>query len=334
MVNQGSGIGLSITQEFVKLHGGTIEVESQPGKGSTFIFRLPVHDIRRDQDDDELNGLIAESESTEESALGNVDKPLLLLVEDHEDFRVYLKDNLKNQYTIIEAANGKQAFEKAVSVVPDLIVSDVMMPELNGVELCKRIKADARTSHVPVILLTARTAQEQQIEGFQSGASDYITKPFSFEILESRIQNLINQRRIGHQQFQKHLDIKVSEIEVASMDEKLISTAVQLVEDNLTNSNFSVEELSRMLGMSRVHLYKKLFSLTGKTPIEFIRLIRIQRAAQLLVKSDLNVSEVAYQVGFNYPKYFARYFRDVHNMLPSEYAAVHRQKKTSTPKDS
>jgi signal transduction histidine kinase/ligand-binding sensor domain-containing protein/DNA-binding response OmpR family regulator len=326
IVNQGSGIGLSITQEFIKLHGGSIEVESELGKGSTFFVKIPVVDILSelnlqpvewDLESDEL-------EATQEKQPTGDTKPSLLLVEDNEDFRSYLKDNLKAQYTIIDAANGRQGLEKALSFIPELIVSDIMMPEMDGVELCKRVKEDSRTSHIPVILLTARTAPEQEVEGFQSGANDYITKPFSFEILESRIHNLLNLRSLGHKQFQKHLDIKVSEIEVASVDEKLIQDAVQLVEDNLVNKDFSVEEMSHMLAMSRVHLYKKLHSLTGKTPIEFIRFIRIQRAAQLLTKSNLTVSEIAYQVGFNHPKYFTKYFREVYKMLPSQFMAANR----------
>jgi signal transduction histidine kinase/ligand-binding sensor domain-containing protein/DNA-binding response OmpR family regulator len=330
VVNQGSGIGLSITQEFVNLHGGTIRVESEVGKGSTFIVKIPIVDIHADFIDDEVDMDIGPDElgvSTNGLSENGRVKTSLLLVEDNEDFRNYLKDNLKDQYAIIEASNGKQGLEKALALLPDLIISDVMMPELSGVELCKKIKEDPHTSHIPVILLTARAAREQEIEGFHSGANDYITKPFSFEVLESRIQNLLNLRSQGHKQFQKHLDIKISEIEVASVDEKLVRDAVKLVEDNLVSKDFSVEEMSRMLGMSRVHLYKKLYSLTGKTPIEFIRFIRIQRAAQLLEKSNLTISEVAYQVGFNHPKYFTKYFRDLYDVLPSQYAASKRQGK-------
>ena len=334
MVNQGSGIGLSITQEFVKLHGGSIDVESQVGKGSTFIVKLTLYDIHTPPVIDDIDSLLSTDDGEPGTDLNDgATKPMLMLVEDNEDFRAYLKENLKQHYTIVEAANGQLAFEKAISIVPDLIVSDIMMPGWDGVELCKRIKADNRTSHIPVILLTAKTAHEHELEGFQSGANDYITKPFSFDVLETRIQNLLNLRNQSHKQFQKHLDIKVSDIEVASVDEKLIQNAVKLVEENMGNSDFSVEELSRMLAMSRVHLYKKLFSLTGKTPIEFIRFIRIQRAAQLLAKSNLTVSEVAYQVGFNHPKYFARYFRDVYNMLPSQYVSQNRQSKANAPKD-
>ncbi|MFZ6009286.1 MAG: response regulator transcription factor, partial [Bacteroidota bacterium] len=193
--------------------------------------------------------------------------------------------------------------------------------EMNGIELCRKIKTDQRTSHIPIILLTARTAEEQKLEGFDTGANDYITKPFNFEILQARIKNLIAQRERLQKMFQKQIDVKASDVAVTSLDERLIQKAIKVVEDHMANPEFSVEEFSRELGMSRVHLYKKLLSLTGKSPIEFIRTIRLQRAAQLLKKSQLTVSEIAYQVGFNNPKYFTKYFKEQFNVLPSLYAS-------------
>jgi DNA-binding response OmpR family regulator len=255
---------------------------------------------------------------------GQQHKPVLLLVEDNEDFRFYLKDNLKFQYKIIEASNGKAGLKQALEHIPDLIVSDVMMPEMNGIDLCKKIKNEKSTSHIPVILLTARTAEEQKVEGFESGADDYVTKPFNFEILQSRIKNLIHQRELFQKDFRRQIEVRASDVNITSLDEKLIQNAIRFVEQNISNPDFSVEDLSRELAMSRVHLYKKLQALTGKAPLEFIRSIRLQHAAQLLEKSQLTVSEVAYKVGFNNPKYFARYFKEEYNVLPSAYASGKR----------
>jgi YesN/AraC family two-component response regulator len=224
-------------------------------------------------------------------------------------------------YEVVEARNGKEGFRSAQQHLPDLIVTDVMMPEMNGVELCKAIKDHPNLSHIPVILLTARMAEEQKMEGFQAGADDYVTKPFSFEILQARIRNLIHRRELFHKDFRKQIEVKASAIRITSMDEKLIENAIKIVETNITDADFSVEDLSRELGMSRVHLYKKLLALTGKSPLEFIRTIRLQQAAQLLKKSQLSVSEIAYKVGFNNPKYFTKYFKEEYKVLPSAYAS-------------
>lgn len=334
MVNQGSGIGLSITHEFVRIHGGTIRVESEVGKGSCFIVVLPVQPINEKIQapvNEMLSEAVQESEvvndsfSEESTTLTEKGKPVLLLVEDNEDFRFYLKDNLKLNYTILEAKDGQEGFRKAISEFPDLIVSDVMMPVMNGIDLCKKIKSDQRLSHIPVILLTARSSEEQRLEGFETGADEYINKPFNFEILESRIRNLIAQREKLHKVLSRQMGIKSSELTITSLDEKFIQNAVKCVEEHISEPEFSVEDLSHELGISRAHFYKKIMALTGKSPLEFIRTIRLQHAAQLLEKSQLTVAEVAYQVGFNNPKYFARYFKDAYHVLPSAYAAGKRR---------
>jgi signal transduction histidine kinase/ligand-binding sensor domain-containing protein/DNA-binding response OmpR family regulator len=314
MVNQGSGIGLAITWEFVRLHNGTIRVESEPGLGSCFTVTLPV--------------VVAEEPTAEPAPVLPVEgdkrgkkskKQTVLLVEDNEDFRFYLKDNLREYFHILEAVNGKEGWQKTLGAHPDLVVSDISMPEMNGIDLCRKIKEDNRTSLIPVILLTALTGEEQQLRGLETGANDYMTKPFNFEILLSKIRNLLVQQATARKTFTKQVEASPSLPRVESTDEKFIRQALELVEKNMANPDFSVEEMSRELFISRVALYKRLLALTGKTPIEFIRSVRLKRAAQLLEKSRQTVSEVAYEVGFNNPKYFSRYFKAEFGVLPSAY---------------
>ena len=340
LINQGSGIGLSLVGEFVKLHKGKIKLDSEPGKGSQFSVYIPViEEGQLDIDQQLASGKLLQQNDTEkmenqfDEKLETSDArlPLVLLVEDNEDFLFYLKDNLKMNYRIVEASDGKEGLHLAMSKLPDLIVSDIMMPEIDGLELCKRIKSDKNTSHIPIILLTGRSSNKKRMEGFEFGADDYITKPFSFEILESRIRNLILQRETIRKSFQKRFELTPADIQVTSLDEKLIQKALSIVEINISDPDFSVDKLSREIGMSRVHLYKKLTSLTGKSPIEFIRVLRLRRAAQLLEKSQLSVSEIAYQVGFNNPKYFTKYFKSEYKTLPSEYAAE-KFRKTEGPR--
>lgn len=335
MVNQGSGIGLAIAKEFVKLHGGSITVESEPEKGSCFIVLLPVvkinHSIAENEKAEVQEDYIQEDKSEvifekaerpialSKNKLNSSKKATLLLIEDNADFLFYLKDNLREYYTVSEASNGKEGWQKVLQVHPDLVVSDITMPEMNGIDLCKKIKSDPRTAHLPVILLTARTGDDQLIEGYETGANDYITKPFNFEILLSRINNILSQQVSLRKSYQNQVEVIPTEIKVVSENEKFIQLALEIVEKNMDNAEFSVEEMSRELYISRVSLYKKLFSITSKTPLEFIRSIRLKRAAQLLEQSQMTISEVAYEVGFNNPKYFAKYFKAEFGILPSAY---------------
>jgi len=332
MVNQGSGIGLSITREFVRLHGGTISVESSVNEGSEFTVSLflaeefivrrlmPVNEEAAEAGPDEDH--LPVTAATAPAFSWKSKKPVILLIEDNEDFRFYLKDNLKEYYQIAEAANGHEGWQKVLSLHPDLVVSDVSMPEMNGIDLCRKIKADRRTAYLPVILLTALTTEDQQLTGLETGANDYMTKPFNFEILLSKIRNLLKQQAVSKKTYQKQVDFKPAETEIESLDDKFIRQISLHIEDHLADPSYTVDQLSADLNMSRVGLYKKILPLTGRSPIEYIRAYRLRKAKPLLIKSQLTIAEVAYEVGFSNPKHFSRYFKQEFGILPSAFAAT------------
>jgi DNA-binding response OmpR family regulator len=322
LLNQGSGIGLSITSEFIKMQGGTIEVESRPGAGTIFSVQLPFH----------LTAAPANpvpqpiKQSTPPPSPGEKDKPLILLVEDNDDFRFYLKDNLKHYYKVIDAANGKEGWQRTLAHHPMLVVSDISMPVMDGIQLSNKIKSDKRTLHIPVILLTALTGEEQQLKGLATGANDYVTKPFNFEILISRINNLLRLNHSLRTTYTRQIQVKVPEQPIESTDATLIKEIRLYIEDHLMDPQLSVDHLSRHVGMSRSSLYSKMLDLTGQTPIEYIRAVKLDKAAVLLEKSTLNMAQVAYETGFATPNYFAKSFKTRFNMLPSEYASLKRKK--------
>ena len=325
----GSGIGLHLVKEFVSLHNGAITVLDNVGKGSVFIITIPI--VRGQVIQETKVKPIQESMSASTDILLADDLPdsdvdqtekklaLILIVDDNEDFRLFMRDSLSSEYKVEVAEDGAKAWAMIPELQPDIIVSDVMMPEMDGNELARLVKADIRTSHIPLILLTARSAKEQKLEGLESGADDYITKPFDFDILNLRIKKLLQLQQKRQENFNPQMEIAPSEITITSLDEKLIKKAIQYVEDNISRSELSVEELSGELSMSRVHLYKKILSITGKTPVEFIRIIRLKRAAQFLRESQQTVAEIAYQTGFSNPKFFRKYFKEEFGVLPSEY---------------
>jgi len=322
MVNQGTGIGLAITKEFVKLHNGSITVESEPDQGTCFTVLLPARKVyvsprpaTHPTPMDEGGQLTIEEEKRKSR------KKTIMIVEDNEDLRFYLKDNLKEQYHVEEATNGSEGWEKIKRVNPDLVVSDIMMPLMDGVELAGKIKSETLTAHIPVILLTAMGSEDKQLEGLKAGANDYITKPFTFEILASRITNLLAQQQLLKKRFQKQITVNPEEVTITPVDEKFLKQALEIIERQIDNPDFSVDEFSKEMFMSRVTLYRKINSLTGKSPLDFIRSIRLKRAAQLLEKSGLSIAEVAYQVGFNNPKVFRKLFKEEFGTTPSEYAA-------------
>jgi len=353
--SQGTGIGLAITREFVEMHGGSIKVDSQPDKGSCFTVLLPVTVLSGETasqlalpstTSDGMTGSLLEKESDQMAAriLPARDTPAttsqdhqdaavsgykVLLVDDDDDFRFYLKENLAPLFSVLEASNGQEGWQKALSGQPDLVVTDVNMPVMDGMELCKKIKADERVHTIPVILLTALSADDHQLRALGLGANDFISKPFNVEILISRIRNLLQFRGSVEEIARKRMITEPAEIEEEpeKTEEDFVREAVEVLEKNIGKPDFSVEDWSHELGLSRTTLYKKVLGATGKTPIGFIRNFRMKRAAQLLEKTRHNVAEVAYMVGFNNPKYFARYFKEEYGMLPSIYQAEKRKNK-------
>jgi signal transduction histidine kinase/ligand-binding sensor domain-containing protein/CheY-like chemotaxis protein/AraC-like DNA-binding protein len=359
-LNQGSGIGLAITLEFIKMHRGRVTVESEVNKGSCFTVMLPCKRIAIDEslamsvedaplvdagnghsilpeislppkesletsDEDGLEHALAQPPGQLSVAEGKKftshKKKTILIVEDNEDFRFYLKDNLRSSYTIHEASDGREGWKKALSLHPDLIVSDISMPVMNGIELCKKIRTDPRTQQIPVILLTAVAEEQTQLKSLETGASDFIAKPFNFEVLQSRVRNLLEYKETIKNIYQRRVDAGPAQIEIRSADDEFLQSVLRELEKNITNPDLSVEELSQLLNTSRSTFYKRLLLITGRTPVEFIRYFRLKRGAELLEKSQMNISEIAYTVGFNNPKYFAQQFRQEFDVAPSAYRA-------------
>ncbi len=322
-INPGSGIGLSITKEFVEMHGGSITVESELGKGSAFSVLIPL-EVFADQSTEVQLPVKTDIKEKDfrvkrNNAQAITDMPVLLIVEDNDEFRYYIKDNLMAQYKIVEASNGAEGWDKALSCHPDLIISDITMPFMNGITLSRKIKADKRTSHIPFIMLTACTREDEQLRGLESGANDYLTKPFNFEILNVKIKNLLQLNTMLKNTYKKQLTVIHPDIEVESSREKFLNKVIHYIDNNLNNPKFSVVDLSEHLAMSRGALYTKIFELTGLPPVEFIRSYKLDRGAILLLKSDLTVTQIAYEAGFATPHYFSRSFKEKFNMLPSDY---------------
>jgi signal transduction histidine kinase/CheY-like chemotaxis protein len=313
----GSGIGLSITREFVKLMGGEIDVDSIEGRGTSFIVRLPVlSDVEID--------VGIENPVVEKSGMDITterDKNIILIVEDNADVREYTASVFRPEFKVLEAANGKEGFDMAVQYIPDIIISDLLMPEMSGDVFCKKIKKDERTSHIPFILLTAVTSKESENEALKTGADDYITKPFDINILKIKVDNLLSLRNTLREKYKNDFLIHPSVVTLVSPEEKFLKKAVDIIEKYIDDPDFDIERFASEIGASRMQLYRKLEALTNMTVKEFIRDIRIKRAAQLLEQNKLTVSEIVYQVGFRDLAYFRKCFRDQYGTSPSEYAA-------------
>ena len=313
----GSGIGLHIVKEYVTLHGGEIKVEDNHPQGTIFTVILPIAKTLKLNCTEDTSAFDVEEQFHADMSSVDREKNSLLIVEDNDDFRSFLVGCLQEYYQVYEASDGKKALTVLAQQSIHVIISDIMMPVMDGMELCRKIKTDIRYSHIPIILLTARTAEEHILSGLKEGADEYITKPFNLEILLLRIRKLLMWTLKNHDKF-KTRDISPSEITISSLDEQLIEKAIRIVEENMDNSEFSVEELSAQIGMSRSGLYKKLMQITGKSPLEFMRILRLKRGRKLLEGSQMNISQISYQVGLS-PKQFAKFFKEEFGYLPSEY---------------
>ncbi len=328
--HESTGIGLALTKELVELHKGMIQVESAPEKGTIFTltFRLGHDHLTTNQIVEECSvdhqGEMSEVEIAADKEKIDVkplrgEYPVILIVDDNADVRQFIRSGMDSRYTFFEAENGLKGFECASKEIPDLIISDVMMPEMDGFELCSKIKQDERTSHIPLILLTARAAIPDKIRGLETGADDYIAKPFNTEELSVRVSNLIEQRKRLHSHFHDAHQVMPDDLPLNSLDQKFMSQAMEIIESKISNSEFDVEEFVDTLHLSRSVLYRKIKALTGQSVKHFIRTIRLKRAALLLKNKTASVTETAYQVGFNNPAYFSECFQKEFGVLPSHY---------------
>ncbi len=349
---EGSGIGLALTKELVELHHGVINVESKAGKGTTFTLLLPLGKAHLKEAEiiqemplpEEETGMtesklhpsdlmsypqenfLHEDEDTAQVS----EKPVVLIVEDHQEVRAFIRDSIGDQYQVQEAENGKVGVAMAKELLPDLIISDVMMPsmdmpEIDGYELCEKIKTDELTSHIPVILLTAKADRKSKLTGLETGADDYLAKPFDGEELQLIIRNRIEERRVMREKFSKDITLEPRHIAVSSLDEQFLTKVLDIIEQHMEDESFTIEDLSQQAGYSRMHFYRKLKALSGQTPSQFLRTIRLKRAAALLQQKSDTISQVAYRVGFSSLSYFNKCFKDQFGITPKQYAAFDQE---------
>ncbi|WP_367891789.1 substrate-binding domain-containing protein [Bacteroides congonensis] len=327
MHHAGSGIGLALVKAFVELHGGTISVESDEKQGTVFTVDLPVRTCACETSSLEESPVSSVSESSslndalpieEEELEKNYDssKPSVLVIDDNADIRSYVHGLLHTDYTVIEAADGSEGIRKAMKYVPDLIISDVMMPGIDGIECCRRLKSELQTCHIPVILLTACSLDEQRIQGYDGGADSYISKPFSSQLLLARVRNLIDSHRRLKQFFGDGQTL--AKEDVCDMDKDFVEKFKALIDAKMGDSGLNVEDLGKEMGLSRVQLYRKIKSLTNYSPNELLRIARLKKAASLLASSDMTVAEIGYEVGFSSPSYFAKCYKEQFGESPTD----------------
>nr|MBI1232124.1 response regulator [Cytophagales bacterium] len=341
---EGSGIGLSLVKELVALHQGEIRVENQLQQGCCFIVKLPIwiaNVVELSIDHREVNTLIIENTLSDMDKMqpvgppeADVDRrdseyPIILVIEDNEDVRLFIRETLKSTYQVMEADNGEVGYQMATENVPDLILSDVMMPNMDGITLSRCLKANTNTAHVPLILLTAKASGEDKIAGLETGADDYLIKPFNASELLVRINNLIENRRKLRDHFSREITLQPASVAITSADEKFLNLAVAIIEANMADPTFGVDTFSREVGMSRTQLFRKLKALTNYPPGDFIRLMRLKKAAELLRVRAGNIGEVAFSVGFQDPSYFTKSFQKQFGKTPSDFLAANTSESKS-----
>lgn len=332
-----TGIGLSIVKDLADKHYAKILVESEQDKGSCFavVFKTGIGHFSKDTNviiENEDNSIfdveVKEKDISGETESGKdenveISRPVVLVVEDDDDLRRFIKSILIPDYEVLFAVDGQEGLEKALKEIPDFIVSDIMMPRMDGIQLLKELKTNINTSHIPLVLLTAKTTIESKLEGLTYGADDYITKPFNVQYFRTRIDNLIEQRKRLQQLYRSNLfmtnPVTSKTTQLISHDATFMGKIMEKIEQNMDNSEFTVDELVSTVAMSRTIFFKKIKSLTGLAPIEYIRDVRIQRAAHLIATMQVSIKEVVYMVGMSDPKYFAKCFKKKYGVSPMEY---------------
>lgn len=344
--SEGTGIGLAFTKKLVELHQGSIDVVSDDKDGTEFVIWLPKYK----ESYENINGISFSNEEESKTFINEVNAgvhavgvfdeivdnsisksrsklPVLLVVDDNSDIRTFIKLGLEDKYDIYEAENGERGFELAKRVIPNIILTDVLMPVMDGIEFCDKLKTTQETSHIPVVMLTAKISQEWEREGLKTGADAYIRKPFDMELLELKLLNILKHREELRKRFNRDITLQPEEITVTSADEQFLNKAIEIVEKHMMNSEFSVELLVKEMCLSRSNLYLKIKELTGLSSSEFIRNIRLKRAVQLLEKSDLSVKEIMYMTGFNTASYFSKCFKKQFGVIPSKYIRQNKENK-------